>query len=315
MANGVHVMTTKAMDVAGNVSAASAALSITIDTAAPTRPALPDLVATSDTGLSSTDNITKVATPGFVGTAEALSTVTVYDGTTVLGTTAATALGTWSLTAPTLADGTHSITVKAADAAGNVSAASAALSVTIDTTAPGAPAFTGGNATTLRGTGEAGDVVTIFNGATTVGTATVGSGGNWSWSFIGGIAPLTFTALQSDKAGNVGAKTVGSALIGTIGNNTLTSTAGRDLLIGAGGTDRFMFDSAFGQDIITDFAATGSAHDIINFHSNAVLNSFVNVLAHTTSTATGVLISDGTNTLILNNVSKTSLTSADFSFA
>jgi hypothetical protein len=48
---------------------------------------------------------------------------------------------------------------------------------------------------------------------------------------------------------------------------------------------------------------------------NGVLNSFANVLAHTTQTATGVVISDGTNTLTLNNVTKTSLTSADFGFA
>jgi large repetitive protein len=251
MGNGIHVMTTKAMDVAGNVSAASTALSITIDATAPARPALPDLLATSDTGVSSTDNITKITTPSLAGTAEALSTVTVYDGTTVLGTTAATALGTWSLT-PTLGDGTHSITVKATDAAGNVSAASSALALTIDTTAPSVPAFSGGNATTLRGTGDAGDTVTILNGGAAVGTATVGSAGNWSWSFIAGSSPLAFTALQTDKAGNVGSATVGSALIGTSSNNTLISTGGNDLLVGAGGTDTFSFSGAFGKDIITD---------------------------------------------------------------
>jgi len=239
--------------------------------------------------------------------------VTVYDGTTALGTIAATALGTWSLT-PTLAAGTHSITVKATDAAGNVSAASSALALTIDTTAPAAPAFTGGNTTTLRGTGEAGATVTILNGATVAGTATVGSAGNWSWSFIGGIIPLTYTAYQTDKAGNIGSTSGGSALIGTIGNDTLTSTAGKDLMMGAGGTDRFVFNSAFGQDIITDFAATGTAHDIINFHGNAALSSFANVLADTIQTATGVVISDGVSTLTLNNVTKSSLIAADFTF-
>ena len=314
MGNGVHVMTTKATDVAGNVSVASAALSITIDAAAPARPALPDLVATSDSGASSTDNITKVTTPSFAGTAEALGTVIVYDGTAVLGTTTATALGTWSFTAPTLADGTHSITVKATDAAGNASAASSALAVTIDTTTPGAPAFTGGNTTTLRGTGEAGATVTILNGATTVGTATVGSGGNWSWSFIGGPTPLKFAALQTDKAGNIGSTTVGSAQIGTSGNDTLISTAGNDVLIGAGGPDTFSFGAAFGRDIITDFVATGAAHDIVNFHGSAVLNSFANVLADATQTATGVVISDGVNTLTLNNITKNAVTAADFTF-
>ena len=189
-----------------------------------------------------------------------------------------------------------------------------ALAVTIDTTTPGAPAFTGGNTTTLRGTGEAGATVTILNGATTVGTATVGSGGNWSWSFIGGPTPLKFAALQTDKAGNIGSTTVGSAQIGTSGNDTLISTAGNDVLIGAGGPDTFSFGAAFGRDIITDFVATGAAHDIVNFHGSAVLNSFANVLADATQTATGVVISDGVNTLTLNNITKNAVTAADFTF-
>jgi hypothetical protein len=75
-----------------------------------------------------------------------------------------------------------------------------------------------------------------------------------------------------------------------------------------------LFDSAFGQDIITDFAATGTAHDFINFHGNAALSSFTGVLANTVQTATGVVISDGVNTLTLNNVTKTNLTAADFTF-
>ena len=48
----------------------------------------------------------------------------------------ATAGGTWSFTSGVLAAGAHSITATATDAAGNVSAASGALAITIDTTAP-----------------------------------------------------------------------------------------------------------------------------------------------------------------------------------
>ena len=57
-------------------------------------PSTPDLVAASDSGTSSTDNITKVVTPTFTGTADAGSTVTLLDGTTVIGTGAAAADGT-----------------------------------------------------------------------------------------------------------------------------------------------------------------------------------------------------------------------------
>src|SRR5439155_682281 len=163
-----------------------------------------DVTAASDSGVSSTDNLTNVRTPTFTGTAEVGSTVSVYNGATKVGTGLADANGIWTITTSSMANGVHVMTAKSMDVAGNVSAASGALALTIDTTAPGAPAFTGGNATTLRGTGEAGDVVTILNGTTTVGTATVGSGGNWSWSFIGGLTPFTFAAFQTDKAGNIG---------------------------------------------------------------------------------------------------------------
>ena len=103
-----------------------------LDTVAPAVPASPDLLAASDSGVSSTDNITDVTTPTFTGTAEAGSTVTLFDGSIVVGTGVATA-GAWSITASSLASGTHSITANATDVAGNVSAASAALPVTIGT--------------------------------------------------------------------------------------------------------------------------------------------------------------------------------------
>lgn len=65
--------------------------------------------------------------PTMTGTAEAFSTVLVFDGTTQIGTTTAITGGTWSFTPTTaLALGAHSITVKAKD-----SAASSILRITI----------------------------------------------------------------------------------------------------------------------------------------------------------------------------------------
>ena len=46
-----------------------------------------------------------------------------------------------------------------------------------------------------------------------------------------------------------------------------------------------------------------------------MLNSFATVLAPTTSTVARVVISDGTDMLALNNINKTSLSLADFTFA
>ena len=58
------------------------------------------------------------------GTAEANATVTVYDGSTELGTTTANPGGVWNYTTGVLNSGTQAITATATDAAGNTSAAS-----------------------------------------------------------------------------------------------------------------------------------------------------------------------------------------------
>jgi hypothetical protein len=131
-------------DVAGNTSLATADVTgIKQDTVAPAAPTGLALAPASDSGVSNSDRITNVKTPTITGTAEAGSTVTLYDGTNVLGTATADSGGTWSITsAISLADGTHSLTAKATDVAGNTSPDSTALSVTIDTTGPTTSAVT-----------------------------------------------------------------------------------------------------------------------------------------------------------------------------
>ncbi|MXP62214.1 calcium-binding protein [Roseomonas sp. M0104] len=98
-----------------------------------TPPEAPTLLldAASDTGQAG-DGITGDTTPTLVGTAEAGSTVRVYDtdGTTLLGTVTA-ADGAWSLTTGALSGGLHHLIATATDAANNVSAA-AALDLTIN---------------------------------------------------------------------------------------------------------------------------------------------------------------------------------------
>jgi hypothetical protein len=113
----------------------------TVDTTAPAAPSTPDMTAATDSGTSGTDNITNDTTPDFTGTAEANSTVTLFDGATQVGSTTANGSGSWTITSSALTNGTHSMTAKATDAAGNTSSASGALSVTIDTNAPTLPAL------------------------------------------------------------------------------------------------------------------------------------------------------------------------------
>lgn len=57
---------------------------------------------------SSSDDVT----PLLFGTAPASSTVLVYDGSVLLGTTTASMTGDWSFTSPSLALGLHTLTVK-----------------------------------------------------------------------------------------------------------------------------------------------------------------------------------------------------------
>ena len=80
--------------------------------------------------------------------------------------------GAWSYATGTLADaGSHAFTSKAMDAAGNLSTASAALTVTVDTVAPGAPTV----ASFSPDSNVVGDGITNVNHVTLTGTAVAGS--------------------------------------------------------------------------------------------------------------------------------------------
>src|SRR3569623_848164 len=125
----------KVTDAAGN-DGTMASQVYTLDTSDPSAPSTPDLTSGTDSGSSSSDNITNDDTPTFSGTAEAGSIVTLYDtdGTTVLGTGTATG-GNWSITSSSLSAGSHTVTAKATDAAGNTDSDSSGLSVTVDNAA------------------------------------------------------------------------------------------------------------------------------------------------------------------------------------
>ena len=97
----------------------------------------PDMIEDGPTaGQFPDDNIVSTSTPTFDGTAEAGSEVSLYEGTTLLESMVTTDDETWTLPDITLGEGTHQITAKATDAAGNESERSPALAVTIDLTPP-----------------------------------------------------------------------------------------------------------------------------------------------------------------------------------
>jgi uncharacterized repeat protein (TIGR01451 family) len=189
---------------------------------AATTPLTPDLVPGSDTGVSSVDNITSATLPVFTGTANPGATVSIYDGTTLLGSAVASPTGLYSFSPLSpLTQGAHSFTATAAFGSGVASPPSSAISVTIDTTAPAPSAptiaaasdsgisnsdnLTNVTSPTIVGTTEPNAIVNVYDAAVLLGTATANSSGAWSLvpptAFAVGTHPLTTTV--TDLAGNV----------------------------------------------------------------------------------------------------------------
>ncbi len=138
-AAGVHPLSVDVTDTAGNRSQQSVELDLTVDSTPPATPGAPDMLASSDSGASSTDNLTNINAPAFAGTAEANALVRLYADSLLVGQGLVTADGNWEITCQPLTDGSHDMTVLLEDAAGNVSGLSDALTITVDTTPPQRP--------------------------------------------------------------------------------------------------------------------------------------------------------------------------------
>ncbi|WP_170114091.1 Ig-like domain-containing protein [Pontibacter mucosus] len=168
-------------------------------------PSVPDLLSSSDTGISNSDNITNDNTPTFSGTATPGYNVTLYSGGNAVGTAQADASGNWTITTSSLADGVHPMTAKAVDGTGSQSPASAALTVLIDTTAP-STTITASPAAATNST----SATFAFTSNETASTFQASVDGS---SFTAATTPLTLTELREgthtvqiqamDAAGNL----------------------------------------------------------------------------------------------------------------
>jgi hypothetical protein len=129
LTDGTYSFAATATDVAGNVSCLSNTLKVKVDTQPPPAPIV-TLAAASDLGSSGGSYLT-TTTPTFSGTGQAGATITIMDGSKVLGTAVVSGTGTWTFTSPTLAKGSHDIRAFDTDAAGNSSALSTDLWITV----------------------------------------------------------------------------------------------------------------------------------------------------------------------------------------
>jgi hypothetical protein len=126
LADGAHSVSVRATDVAGNTDASPATRSFTVDTAPPPDTTAPDTTITSGPNGSTNDS-----TPTFAFTSSEANSV--FECRVDSG---AWANCTSPWTTSTLADGAHSVSVRATDVAGNTDASPATRSFTVDTTTP-----------------------------------------------------------------------------------------------------------------------------------------------------------------------------------
>jgi hypothetical protein len=177
------------------------------NTAASSAPTLV-LDAASDT--LAQDGITASQSLKFTGAAEAKAYVEVWDNGLKLTTVQADALGAWETTLTSVSEGAHTYTARQYDAAGNFSIFSTSKAVTVDIRASNlsAPVLDSASdsgtlgdliTTALRpkltGAGaEAGATVSVYDGASLLGTATAKGDG-----FMANNPPeIVWTGFQTD---------------------------------------------------------------------------------------------------------------------
>ena len=220
LADGTYTAQAVQEDQAGNVGK-STAVTFTVDTKGPAVTLNPPAAFTNDT----TPTLTGAA--GVSSGDDASVAVTIYEGSSTAGQPVAaknvTPTGaTWSFTVPTaLAQGTYTAQAVQEDDAGNVTK-SAALTFTVDTSAPAVsinsvatftsnplPGLSGGAGSAAGD--DASVTVTIYEGSSTAGKVAASevvapAGSTWSFTPGKALTQGTYTAqaTQEDKAGNLG---------------------------------------------------------------------------------------------------------------
>lgn len=271
------------------------------------RPGAPSglmLAAASDSGVKG-DDTTNITKPTISGSGAAGDSITLYDGSTVVGTAKVGTTGSWSIKlAKALSEGPHTFTATETDATHTISNPSQALTVTIDTTPSPAPTgllldaasdtgkkgdgITSDATPTIDGHGTAGDTITLLEKGKSLGTATVNGAGDWSiTSSTLALGKHMLSATDTDPAGNVStgstplSLTIAPPPIGPTApnqafyfgtnNQYVVGTAGNDVIIG--NSNGSLIDGLGGND---NLGVIGDNDTIDSGDGNAILYAIGN---------------------------------------
>jgi len=230
IAHGSHVISAQAESASGTSGNASQSITLVVDTTSPVAPAAPDLTGSSDSGSSNTDNVTNSVQPVFEVSlaglgAVANDSIALFDaGNTMIGEAVVTQQNVLAgfVEVPlsgVFADGTHVVSARLSDRAGNSGSRSANLTVLIDTAAPSAspPVLTAASDSgasssdritsvvrpTFSGTGVNGQRIDMYNGFGFLGSTTVADG-VWSYTALADLADGSYQIRSKtvDLAGN-----------------------------------------------------------------------------------------------------------------
>lgn len=232
LVSATYSFTATATDAAGNQSAVSAVFNLAVDTIAPIAPVVTGI--SPDNGTPG-DGVTNVATLIFSGTAEAGASVIIYINGVQTAVRTSDGAGNWMLdhTATVLADGSHQITARAQDAAGNLSPLSTVFTLVVDTAVLATPVVSGidqdsgvvGDGITnvanltFSGTATAGTSVTVQVNGLPVGMTTASGAGSWSYDHSAVTLPdgvHLITVVASNLAGTSATSAVYSLTVDTV---------------------------------------------------------------------------------------------------
>ena len=250
LSDGSHSITAKARDNVGNTNN-SQDLFIVIDTSSPGAPGTPNLAAGSDSGRSSTDNITKFTSPQFLGSCSEGDRIslTSSSGGVLSPAFVFCSGGSYDITVNSiLSEVDHSIYAQATDAAGNSGGASGGINVTVDTVAPSAPGIPDLAPSSDTGSSDS-DNITSDTTPQFTGSCSTGDEINLQSDIHGGLSPSdaicsgssyditlnsplsetthAIRAVAIDVAGNISPSSAGLAV--TVGSTTPAAPGTPDL--------------------------------------------------------------------------------------